>query len=271
MPPPSAADSGAETPTAFVSEDLIVTPTSITVALGGAPLSEVLTSMRCVPGSMRPSALGTVRDGFAEDCTWASTHCHGTVHFESWIMSAASGRVATLEAEATAPEDAATCARFDGDYSASVISDPAAGGPGPGPQFEGASCLRLEQVVSGEICATVTQRADVSEAVTYRGACCLGERISAIPLPESPVVGVSSDGRAVVEIVTTLVSPADVAADAVVAVIARPSGSTDVHLATALAGDPVLAAGTGFGISVAVEGTDLVVSVAGGAPHRTPL
>lgn len=271
-PPPPEADSGAQTPISFVSDELIVTPTSITVARGGAPVSEVLTSMRCVPGDMGGGAFGAGRPGVANDCTWASTHCHGTMHLESWVLPAASGRNATIHGEATASADAATCARFEGDFGASVISDPRAGGPGPGPTFEGAACLVQDQVVSGDVCASVSRPSDATHATTYRGACCLGERIAEIPISgASPVLAVSSDGQAVVQVSSTFVTPADVAANAVIVTVARASGTTEVRLATLLASDPVLTGGTGFGLNVSVEGTELVASAVGGAPHRMPL
>ncbi|MFO0681773.1 MAG: hypothetical protein U0234_06970 [Sandaracinus sp.] len=271
-PPTPAADSGAQTPITFVSDELLVTPTSVTVARGGAPVSEVLSSMRCVPGEMGGGVLGMPRPGEASDCTWASTHCHGTMHVESWVMPAASGRNATIHGEATASADAATCARFEGEYGASVISDPAAGGPGPGPQFEGAACLVQDQIVSGTVCASISRPSDATTATTYRGACCLGERIAEIPISgASPVLAVASDGQAVVQVSSTFVTPADVAANAVIVTIARASGTTEVRLATLLAGDPVLTGGTGFGLNVSVDGTDLVASAVGGAPHRMPL
>lgn len=265
------ADSGAQTPLTLITDELIVTPTSLTVARGGAPVSEILSSMRCVPGEMTPRPTGEM-PGEAQDCTWTSAHCRGTLHLESWVIPAASGQSASLRGEAIAPADAATCARFAGDYAASSISDPRAGGPGPGPQFEGAACLVQDQIATGDVCASVSRPSETTHATTYRGACCVGERIAEIPLSgEHPVLGVSSDGQAVVEAVTTFLSPAEVTADAVVAVVRRAGGATEVHVATALAGDPVLSAGTGFGITLAVDGTDLVASVAGGSTHRTPL
>lgn len=212
-------------------------------------------------------------------CTFTSDRCNGTTVTETNILPAGAWANTTVTATANAPEHEAVCARFNGTFSNGHPSDPAAGGPPPAPTFEGSDCHLRTQVVSVDraICASFAPAPTLGgaesanyEVTTFRGACCTGEEVSRFAVPNDVLSAfVGADGRSiVVPRHEPSISREELAADPVLFLVVRPDSRVEVRLSQAFAGDPILAAGSGFGYQARISEGAIFVRTIGGAEHR---
>lgn len=211
------------------------------------------------------------------------TRCAVTMEESENVLPAGAWRSLTVTASALAPTDAEYCAALAGSYSSGHPSDPTAGGPPPPPSFEGSECWLRPQITSDgdAMCASFAAVPDPASpdvpatltAALYEGSCCVGApRGTRVAPPGARGFLLSSDGATLVAAVhDAMVSSAEIAANPTLFQVLAADATTELRLNDLFAGDPVLTAGTSFGVQVRLEGSELVVRTAGGAEHRHAL